>query len=832
MLWYKQTLQTIYDELDSSEEGLTQSEQTRREAHYGPNQLSVKKDALWRTILEPFRNIFIGVLLLAAVVSLLSHEILDAVIIGIIICINATVFYVQTYTTHRVLRSLKRRNVQKTTVIQNGKPVSILSTRLVPGDVIVIEEGERIPADARIIHAENIRLNESALTGESTPVHKRPAMLTTDKPIYEQENTLFQGTYVTTGNARAIVVATGDATEFGKIAALTHANNPKSTVQDRVDRLVSVLIRVIACVAVIVLLLALWRGMPPQEAFRFVLSLSVAAVPESLPVALTIVIVFGMRRMAKKKALVRSFKAIEDIGLVTAIATDKTGTLTKNHLSIREFWAPGNHDIRAHIKHTVDADTRTHDPLDLAIIEAVGGIHITHHDHLYPFDTTLRMSGIFVHKDSCIYIKGSPEHILVKTHLPARDRHAAESALHELAAQGSRVIAIAVCDTSVAPVDLSRIDDRPLRFIGFVAFADEPRPEAVTAIRQAHSAGIDVKMITGDHFETAYNIGKQIGLAEHIGQAIQGSDLPKNPRALQRIVQEKAVFARVLPQDKFRILQALKETDNITAMTGDGVNDVPALASAHVGIAMGSGSDIAKDAGGIVLLDDNFASIIKAVGEGRRIYDNIRRMLFYLLSTTIGEILTMIGALLLGLPLPVTAIQILWINLVTDTSLVIPLGLEPEEDGNMKRPPRQPHDPILGRILVARIAIVASVMSITTLLITYMLDAQGYSSAYIQTVAFMALIAAQWVNVFNARSEYISSFRRIRKPNHALTAGFLLAFTLQGLVMFSPLGKLFGVIDVPLQVIVVSAIGTALAVLCAVEIHKKICRQRAVKRKV
>lgn len=820
MLWYKQTLEDIYKDLDSSERGLSAHEQAHREAHYGPNQLSVKKDSLWRTLLEPFRNIFIAVLLAAAIISALSHEILDATIIGVIICINAGIFYIQTYMTHRVLRSLKRRNVQKTTVLQNDKPISILSTRLVPGDVIVIEEGERVPADARVIRAENIRLNESALTGESTPVHKRAALLTTDKAIYEQENMLFQGTYVTAGNARAIVVATGDHTEFGKIAALTQANSPKSTVQTRVDRLVSVLIRVIACVAVVVLGLAIWRGMPLDEAFRFVLSLSVSAVPESLPVALTIVIVFGMRRMAKKKALVRSFKAIEDIGLVTAIATDKTGTLTRNHLSITEYWTPSNSDMRPHVKHTVDADTRTHDPLDLAIIEAVGGVHIGHHDHVYPFDTTLRMSGTFIKNDACIFIKGSPEHILVQAHLPARERRAAESALHELAAQGNRVIAIAACDTSQAPVDLSSISDRPLRFIGFVAFADEPRPEAITAVRQAHSAGIEVKMITGDHFETAYNIGKQIGLATHIDQVIQGADLPKKQEALQRIVQQKTVFARVLPQDKYRILQALKDNSHITAMTGDGVNDVPALASAHVGIAMGSGSDIAKDAGGIVLLDDNFASIIKAVREGRRIYDNIRRMLFYLLSTTIGEIMTMIGALLLNLPLPVSAIQILWINLVTDTSLVIPLGLEPEEEGNMKRPPRQPHDPILGRILVSRIVIVAVVMAICALSITIILQAKGYSTAYIQTVAFMALISAQWANVFNARSEYTSSFKRIRKPNHALTIGFLVAFTLQALVMFTPFGELFGVEKVAIGVVAIASLATAAAVLVAVEFHK------------
>jgi Ca2+-transporting ATPase len=334
-----------------------------------------------------------------------------------------------------------------------------------------------------------------------------------------------------------------------------------------------------------------------------------------------------------------------------------------------------------------------------------------------------------------------------------------------------------------------------------------------------------VRLITGDHYETAYNIGKQIGLATTIHQVMRGEDLPKDSTQLATAIRDKTIFARILPEDKFRILKALKETE-ITAMTGDGVNDVPALANAHIGIAMGSGSDIAKDAGGIVLLNDNFATIIKAIAEGRKIFDNIRRMLYYLLSTNLGQVFTMIGALLVGLPLPVTAIQILWINLVTDTAMVLPLGLEPEEEGHMKRPPRRPKDPLLSKLLISRMALVSMTMATITLVIVYVLTQQEKDIAYIQTVAFMALIAAQWINAFNARSEKQSSFSRFKKTNMGLVVGFAVAFSLQMVVMFGPLKSVFHIQEVPLSVLLTSSTVMVLAVLGVSELHKYLFRNR------
>lgn len=822
MIWYKESTGQLYEILETSEKGLSRAEASARLRKYGENQLAIKKDSIWKILLEPFRNVFVTVLAAAAIVSLLSGETLDAVIIGVIIIVNACIYYSQQYATTRVLRSLKKHSTQLVSVLRDGLEQTISSVYLVPGDVIILKEGERVPADARIIHTDNLQVNESSLTGESVPVHKHASTLETTKQIYEQDNVVFQGTYILGGAARALVVETADRTEFGKIAALASEDQTISPVQAKIDHLITLLVKVVGVMGVIVFVLSLVRGIPSDEALRFVLSLTVSVVPEGLPVALTVIIVLGMRRMAKRKALVRNFRAIEDIGLVTVIATDKTGTLTKNHLTIVDSWSIAETDVATIMEKTIDIGEPQADPLDQAIKEVAKTRHKI--DKLYPFDLGLRMSGAYIDEENAIYIKGSPEHILGLSNITGAQHHKAESVMHEMASKGYRVIAFGIHNTSKNPPDgLSVIIKKHVEFIGFVAFADELRPEASRAIRAAQEAGISVRLITGDHYETAYNIGKQIGLANHHDQVVLGADLPKEMSTLATAIQHKTVFARILPEDKFRILKALKQTE-ITAMTGDGVNDVPALANAHVGIAMGSGSDIARDAGGIVLLNNNFATIIEAVSEGRKIFDNIRRMLFYLLSTSLGEVLTMIGALLLGLPLPVTAIQILWINLVTDTAMVLPLGLEPEEDGHMKRPPRRPNDPLLSTMLLGRMGLVSLTMAAITLIIVFALKRQGQDTEYIQTVAFMTLISAQWMNAFNARGEYKSSFSRIKKVNHGLIAGFIIAFGLQMLVMFGPLKEVFDIQSVPFHTLLVYSSIMALAILAVSELHKFVIR--------
>lgn len=819
--WHAVGVKQILEHLHTSEVGLGAQQAAVRLAHFGPNEISVKRDSLWKVIVQPFISAFVLVLLAAVAISLFNKEYIDAVIIGAVIMVNAIIFYVQSYTTNRVLRSLKKHNRQAVEVIRNGASSAIDAQYLVPGDIIVISEGQKIPADARVIDTDNLQLNESSLTGESLPVAKNSATLSADKAVFERHNMLYQGTFVVSGAGRAVVVATGLKTEFGRVAQLAGKGEDKSPVQQKIDNLVSKLIKYLAAVAAGVFLLALYRGIPNDEAFRFVLSLIVAAVPEGLPVALTVIIVLGMRRMAQKNALVRSLKAIEDIGQVTTIATDKTGTLTQNHLRVVDYWPSHDPKFKDHLAKTISGKQHSADALDTALDEYVDARGAGTAVETYPFDQSLRISAACWKERGryAIYIKGAPEHILNMSHLNQADRHKAESHLHTFAAEGYRVLGVARIYVSDPPAKLQDIAQHRLHFLGFVAFADEIRPETYQAIKEAQLAGINIKLITGDHFETAFNVAKKIGVALHPSQVITGADLPRDEAALAAVGREKTVFARILPEDKFRILKVLKKTE-ITAMTGDGVNDVPALANAHVGIAMGSGSDIAKDAGDIVLLDNNFASIIKAIGEGRVIYDNIRRMLLYLLSTNLAIVLTVTGAMLLGMPLPLTAIQILWINLVTDTAMVLPLGLEPPEKDHMKQPPRRVNEPILSNALIARIFLSAIVMAAVTLAAVATLDSQGYELAYIQTVAFMTLITAQWMNAFNSRSEKESLLSRLRHPNHGLTVGLAFAVGLQLLVLIGPLGSWLKTEITVWQPLLISISASVLAIFITVEIHK------------
>jgi Ca2+-transporting ATPase len=823
MIWYQNTIEEVSAHLQTSEHGLTNSEATKRIKRYGYNQLATKNQPLWKIIAEPFRSIFVAVLVVAAAFSLLTGHPLDAVIVSSIILINSIIFYTQYYATSKILRSLKNKTLSKVTVVRSGNEQTISSTHLVPGDLIILSEGEKVPADARILHITNLQVNESTLTGESVPVRKEAATLQKTHQIYEQANMLFQGTYVISGVVKAIVVETGERTEFGKIAQLANETQSKSPVQEKIDHLIATLIKVVAVVGVVIFVLSLLRGTPVNEALRFVLALSVSAVPEGLPVALTVIIVLGMRRMAKNKALVRTFKAIEDVGQITTIATDKTGTLTKNHLSVVENWTPKTEKIGLEqiARSTIDHNELI-DPLDIAISETKAGKSAII-QKFFPFDLQLRMSGGYSLKDQKIFIKGSPEHIIDKSKLSAKEKHDALSQMHVLASKGYRVIGFASFPVvgTTPPETLAKVSN--LHFHGLMAFSDELRREVPEAIRQAHNAGIDVRLITGDHFETAFNIGKQVGLTSHIDYVIQGDALPEDQHKLSQKIKDIKIFARIIPKDKYRILKALKETE-ITAMTGDGVNDVPALTNAHVGFAMGSGSDIAKDAGDIILLNDNFATIVKAIREGRKIYDNIRKMLLYLLSTNLGQVMTMTGALLFALPLPVTALQILWINLVTDTAMVLPLGLEASEKDIMDKPPRRPNEPLLSRMLIHRMVIVSASMAIVTLLLVWLLGSRGYSDAEIQTIAFVAFVVAQWVNAFNARSETESLFTRIKTKNNSLYVGLFFAIALQLVVMVGPLREAFNIQDVPLITMFYACVAMILSVLVSAEAHKAYVR--------
>lgn len=834
MLYYTKTVKQTLEELDVSENGLALSDAQERLKIHGLNTIRVVGEPLWRKLLEPFANVFMFVLFLAAAISLFHGATLDAAIIGIIMATSVTIYYVQRFSTERILCSLQKRSEQTIEVLRDSKPVSLDSSLLVPGDIILLTEGEKVPADARLLRTSSLRVDESQLTGESLPIDKHSDVLPGKKEVYERSNMIFQGSFVIAGEATAIVVNTGNNTEFGQIASLAGNVNLVSPVQKKIDKLLSQIIAVAAGMAIVAFALSQLRGMELAESLRFVIVLSVSAVPESLPIAISVILVLGMRRMASKKALVRTMRSIETIGAITTIATDKTGTLTKNKLTVVQTWQPQISDTQLNklLERVINhRSQKIHDPLDTALLEHVRHQKIAISKHRpalsIPFDQATAMSGNLWHNGSTydLILKGAPEQILARSDLTENEKEAATTKLQKLTSEGYRVIAIAYHNLK-HPIksfeDLKKTDK--LEFVGYVAIADVLRPEAKHAIQVATRAGVTVRMITGDHFETAYHIGRQLGMVERRNQVFDSRKLHvMSDEELSKTIDTIRVFSRVIPEHKYRILALLKK-NNITAMTGDGVNDVPALANAHVGIAMGSGSQIAKDAGDIILMDDNFKSIIDAMREGRTIFANVRRMLFYLLSSNTGEVLTMIGALIINVPLPLVPVQILWINLVTDTSMVIPLGLEPGEKSNMDQKPHHPNAPILGKFMISRMALIAVTMATLTLGL-YITYSTQYGHDYGNTIAFSALVVMQWASAFAVRSDHESVFSRLRVFNGKFYIGLTIGVTLQLFALFSPLGAALHLVPIAIGDLAVTSLIAFAVPIILIETHKYIGRR-------
>ena len=831
MLYYHTSVDDTYKALGTGPKGLSHYEVDARLETYGHNEIRIKSDPLWRKLAEPFLNVFMLVLFVAVAISLFHHAVFDAIIILAIMATSAIIYYVQRFTTERILRSLQKHTTQQVEVIRGGETRYIDDSDLVPGDIIQLNEGDKIPADIRLVAAHTLRVDEAVLTGESVPVSKVTDVLENKKDVYEQINMLFQGSFIVSGQATGIVVYTGNTTEFGRIAALSRKSSDANTspVQKKIDKLLGYIVMAVGGLAVGAFILATWRGVEFSEALRFVLALSVSAVPESLPVAISVILVLGMRRMAAKKALVRTMKAIETIGVITTIATDKTGTLTENKLSVQETWQPANspHHLPTTAHRTINHHgEHTRDPLDIAMIEFTQAEKLIRLKgepiKKLPFDQTFSMSGNIWHHEGVyeLVVKGAPEQVMDRSHLSAQDKKEAEKALQSLTSQGYRVIALA---TSGLKGPIEAFEELPLRqaftFVGFLAVADTLRPTARRAIVTAQLAGVTVRMITGDHFETAYHIGRQLGLVQSRDQVFDSRQIGDlTDKQLQKRVASSFVFSRVTPENKFRILQALKIKE-VTAMTGDGVNDVPALSSAHVGVAMGSGSQIAKDAGDIILLNNSFEGIIHAMKEGRIIFSNIRRMLFYLLSTNAGEAATAVIAIAIGFPMPLSPVQILWVNLVTDTAMVIPLGLEPGEKHIMRMKPISPTAPLLGRYIIFRTILVAATMAAMAVGL-YAYFSLKYSADYGHTVTFCALVVMQWANAFNARSTFQSLFTRLKVVNKSFYIGLTISVILQILAIFGPLQGLLNIHPIAIGDLYITSLIAFATPILVVEIHK------------
>ncbi len=814
-------------QLESSAQGLSQAEVKRRLAIHGPNELAAGHQVSWfLKVIEPFRSPYVLILLVAAAISLLTRRLLDAAVVLAIVILNAVIYYVQRSSADHALAALKRHDKRTVKVMRDGKVRPVDATLLVPGDVALLYEGLKIPADGRLLSVQNLLIDESVLTGESLPATKAAESLKTAQPIYDQTNMVFKGTFVRGGAGEFVVTATGNQTELGRIASLSEEVLEDSPLQKKIGRLTSRLVVAVLIIAGLTFLLSLYRGMPVIEALRFVVSLTVSAVPEGLPVALTIVFIFGIKRMARKKALVRNLAAVETLGQATLIATDKTGTLTLNELAIAKVWHPANNTEQAtQAAWLALAGEQDHadDPLEKVIakevdLETPKGWQRT---GAIPFDQALRMSGSVWHTPEgyVCYIKGAPEVILAATKVsPAAQRHI-EEAVQELSGQGFRLIGLASKPFNGKPHELTASRLHGFTFEGVLAFSDQLRPEVQAAVATTHRAGIRVLMLTGDHLETAKSLGTEAGIMAPEGGAAEGRDLNAlNFAAVRDLLSRVSVFARVLPEHKHKILESLKGRE-ITVMTGDGVNDVPAIVRADVGLAMGNGTDAAKEASDVILLDSNFATIVEAIREGRAIVANVRKMLFYLFATNLGELFVMIGALIIGLPLPLTAVQILWVNLVTDGFTVIPLGLEPAERKHMEQPPDAVDAPILRRNIIWRVITTALIMAAITLTVFWFYLPHGLVMA--QTMAFVVLVVTQWANALNARSEQASFLEGFRRPNYLLWGAIVLSMLLQAAVFFAPAAALLGIVPIELSGLSIMILA-AVAVLATGDLLKRI----------
>ena len=829
MNYYNFSPQETLKKLKTSPSGLSQNEAKKRLAESGLNEIKVAGKPLWKKILEPITDVFMLVLIFAGVISIFHGDTLDAIIIFAIVVVNAGISYVQEYSTEKILRELRKTSEQIVEVVRGGKTLKISKSHLVAGDIVQLSEGDKIPADGRILSANSVRVDESMLTGESLPITKTAELIEhKNLEAYQQTNMLFQGAFVISGNLQMAVTATGSNTEFGKLAELSSQISSESPVQAKINKLVRKIIFFAIGLAVVAFGLSLWRGTEFVEAVKFVLTMSVSFVPEGLPIAISIILALGMRKMAREKALVRNLRAIETVGVITTIATDKTGTLTENRLTLQKFHSLKPEDEFYHtIFEAKNNSEKTRDPLDIALddfIKMSGKTFSTHEPlRAFGFNQDLAMSGNLSHAGEKFVLsaKGAPEKMMALAKISAKQKKEIQQKLEEYTGEGFRVLAIVRAELSK---EIEKLEEIPanakFEFVGLIAVADILRSTSAKAIREARAAGVSVRMITGDHPETAFHIGEKLGLADSRDQIFDASAIDNlSDEELEKAVSKARVFARITPESKFKILKILEKTE-ITAMTGDGVNDVPALAGANVGFAMGSGSEIAKDASDIVLLDDNFKSIITAMKEGRIIVSNISKMLFYALSTNAGEAATMIGALILGIPLPLVPVQILWINLVTDSTLIIPLGLEPANGEIMKRKPSAPNSPILSKTHIARMAWVAILMAAMAIFTyTYYARTLGVDAA--RTLTFTLLAVVQWANAINSRNLDKSIFA---KNSHAFNGkfwiGMALAIGLQLVAIFTPLSEMLHVSPVPLgDMLFVSAIAFVSPIIL-VEIHK------------
>ena len=789
--------------------GLSTEEAGRRLAEVGANEIQrAQRTSRWRLLGRQLASPLIWLLLGAAVVSGFLGEVADAVAIATIVVLNALVGFFQEGRAENALLALRSLTAPRATVIRDGHRVEIAAATVVPGDLLVLEAGDIVAADARLTEAHLLSTNEAALTGESAPVEKRTTPVPADAPLAERFDCAFMGTSVAAGAARAEVVATGMKTELGRIAhLLASATDTTTPLQTRLARVSRTLLVLCLGIVAVIAVLGFVRGRPPLEVFISAVSLAVAAVPEGLPAIVTIALAIGVQRMAARHVLIRRLPAVETLGSATVICTDKTGTLTTGVMTVRELWGPNHHELLAAAAACCDAElgeggrTGTGDPTELALLAAAAERGIDRRAiekerprrHVNPFDADRKRMSIG-RSDGVLYVKGAPELLFP---LCTSGAAGAAEANTDMAARGLRVLGVAVG---------SGVEETDLRLLGVVGIADPPRSEAIAAVAAAREAGIHTVMITGDQAVTAGAIARELGIVR------AGED------AAER------VHARATPEDKLRIVRDWKARGAVVAMTGDGVNDAPALREAHIGIAMGrSGTEVTREASDMVLADDNFASIVAAVREGRGIFDNIRKTLVYLLAGNTAELLVMLVSGVVGLPLPLLPLHLLWINLVTDGLPGLALVMDPADADTLRRPPRPPAEPLLGRHEWRGIIFTGLVEAGVTLgVFIWALRHRDLGEA--RDLAFNTLVFSELFRAFAARSPdklfwQVGIFNNLR-----LVAVVVVSALVQiGIHQIPAAARLFRIQDLPLETRVIPFL-LALIPVTVLELRKLLRR--------
>ena len=831
--WYQMDAASVLKEMDSKEEGLSRQEAKHRLQEYGENALQEgKKKSALQVFAEQFKDLLVIILLIAAVISMVSGNVESTIVIIAVLIMNAILGTVQHEKAQKSLESLKSMSAPNAKVMRDGQKVEIPAREVVPGDILLLEAGDLTAADGRILNQYSLQVNESSLTGESANVDKEEEAISEEVPLGDRKNMVFSGSLVTYGRAEVVVTETGMKTEMGKIADLMNATKEKRTpLQVSLDAFSSRLAVIVMIICAGVFLLSLYREMPILDSLMFAVALAVAAIPEALSSIVTIVQAMGTQKMAKENAIIKELKAVESLGCVSVICSDKTGTLTQNKMTVQEIYLDGKIlkpeelDLRNQLHRyllydailtndsTIVDGKGIGDPTEYALLEMAARVDLSDSDmrqimnrmEEIPFDSQRKLMSTkyLLHGVPTVLTKGALDVLLersvsVRTSegiLPMTEEEK-EKILRqnqEFSQQGLRVLSFAYKE--VGEEDrLTLESEKDFIFLGLVSMMDPPREESIAAVADAKRAGIRTVMITGDHKITAAAIAKKIGIFQEGDMAVTGLELDQmSDEELDEKITKISVYARVSPENKIRIVDAWQRRGQIAAMTGDGVNDAPALKKADIGVAMGiTGTEVSKDAASMILADDNFATIIKAVANGRNVYRNIKNAIKFLLSGNMAGILAVLYTSLAALPVPFAPVHLLFINLLTDSLPALAIGMEPAERNLLSQPPRDPKQGILTRDFIRDLLLQGGLIAVCTMIAFHMGLEKG-GSAMASTMAFATLTMARLFHGFNCRSDK-SIFRLGFKRNWYSLGAFVAGVCLLALVLFVPvLERVFSV---------------------------------------